>query len=309
MISETSDAHLKEQRDQSASLDFIALDEANVRIQLALLWSKRWLILTVSVACCAFTTVAAFLVPPKYQASVVLEPVTGWASGGGGGLSSVAAHLGGLAELAGVSSFGNERKAANIEVLQSRALTEAYIEQNKLLPILFRKYWNFRKDQWENVSKSEMPTLWKANQLFENGIRNVTTSPTTGLVTLTITWRNPNLAAIWANGLVQMANEKLRNSAIREAEQNISYLKQQAVTTNIVAMKEVIYSLMKEELDREMVARGRKEYAFKILDPAVPSEKPSSPVKTLWILAGLIGGFFSSVMVIFVRASWATVPR
>ena len=84
MISETSDAHLKEQRDQSASLDFIALDEANVRIQLALLWSKRWLILTVSVACCAFTTVAAFLVPPKYQASVVLEPVTGWASGGGG---------------------------------------------------------------------------------------------------------------------------------------------------------------------------------------------------------------------------------
>jgi len=50
------------------------------------------------------------------------------------------------------------------------------------------------------------------------------TDPKTGLVTLSITWNDPNIAAKWANGLVRMANDYLRDQAIEESERNIAYL-------------------------------------------------------------------------------------
>lgn len=284
-----------------------ALDgDIDARDHIRLLWRHRWFIFVITLAFGIAATAAAFLVPNSYEASVLVQPVT--SSSSTSGLSALmGSSVSGLATLAGLSVESNSKKAKEVAILQSRALTEEFIKENDLLPVLFSKDWDLKRNAWKVGSASDVPTLWKANRLFEKKIRRVSVNPTSGLVTLTITWRNPKVASEWANGLIKLANKDLRDQALRETKRDVAYLDAQAAKTSVVEMKETIYSLMRSVLSREMIARGTREYAFKVLDPAVPPQIPSSPKKMLWILAGIFGGLIVSTFVVFVRASWADI--
>ncbi len=156
------------------------------------------------------------------------------------------------------------------------------------------------KEKWTTTDPTEIPTLWKANRLFIDRIRKVNTEAKTGLVTMTITWTDPHVAATWANGLVKATNEFLRERAIRDSETNIAYLNGQAAITDAVGVKQAIYTILQSEISKAMLARGSDEYALKVLDPAVAPEKPFSPKLSLWLAAGIaLGMVFAAVTVIF----------
>jgi uncharacterized protein involved in exopolysaccharide biosynthesis len=284
--------------------DRVDSDEADAREQLTLLWRAKWLIAAVTLAFGVLTTGAAFLMPKQYEATIMLSPLSMKGGGQMGSLGGMASELGGIAALAGVSLGGDTGKAEAVAVLQSESLTEAYIRQNGLLTVLYRNDWDATRNVWKNTNPKKMPTVWKASRKFDKSIRRVLTMPKTGLVTMTITWEDPKLAAAWANGLVRMTNDELRDKAIRESERNIDYLNAEAAKSNVVEVRQAIYSIMKTEINRAMIARGSDEYAFKIVDPATPPELASSPIKALWLLGGLAGGFMLSVAVVFARASW-----
>jgi uncharacterized protein involved in exopolysaccharide biosynthesis len=120
-------------------------------------------------------------------------------------------------------------------------------------------------------------------------------------VTLTITWTDPKVAAQWANGLAELTNNYLRQKAISESERNIAYLNDQLAKTSVVALRDSIYSLMESEIKKQMLARGTNEYALKVIDPAVPPEKPTSPKAMLWILMAFCAGLLFSSAYVFVR--------
>jgi len=50
-----------------------------------------------------------------------------------------------------------------------------------------------------------------------------------------------------------------------------------------------------------MLARGREEYAFRVLDPAVAAERPSSPRPLLWTALGLFLGAVLSIFFVLLR--------
>jgi uncharacterized protein involved in exopolysaccharide biosynthesis len=138
-------------------------------------------------------------------------------------------------------------------------------------------------------------------RFFDKKVRTVTLDPKTGLLKLTVRWSDPALAAEWANGLVRAANEYLRDKALREAERNIDYLKSQAASTDFIQLREAGYSLMLEELNKAMMARGNEEYAFKVLDPAQAPEEPASLKWPFWTLIGLACGLLVSVFIVLLR--------
>jgi uncharacterized protein involved in exopolysaccharide biosynthesis len=281
----------------------------SIKTQVRILWEARILIAVVT-AICTFSALAAALVLPKeYEASTVLSPVTDKGGMGGlGALGSLASELGSVAELAGLSTPAEAEKAESLAVLESRALTERYIEDNDLLPILFASKWDSRTARWKVGDPAKIPTPWKAERFFANKVCKVTTSGKTGLVTLAVTWKNPALAATWANGLVAMTNDYLRTRATNEAELSIKYLEGQAAQTSVVEERQAIYAVMTVEINKAMLARGTKEYAFKVLDPAVAPELPSSPKPVLWTAGGLGGGLFLGIFMAFVRAAWRESP-
>lgn len=283
----------------------VADDEISLKEIVRLLWQSRWLVITVTAIFAVLAATYAWIKPKQYEANIVISPAsTSPGSGQGGGLNSMLSEFGGLASLAGLSVGGDSRKAESITVLQSSALTENYIQKNDLLPVLYHKLWDPRTRSWKTHDPEKIPTLWKANEYFSKKVRKLNTDTKTGIVSLTITWTDPKLAATWANDLVRLTNDFLRNKAIAQADRNIAYLNEQAAKTDVVGVRQAIYSLMQTEINKAMLARGSDEYAFKVLDPAQPPEKTSSPPPLLLVMAGVIGGFMLAAIVVFGRLAW-----
>lgn len=281
-------------------------EEIHLTEYTAALRRARWRILGFVAACTILAAIAGLVLPTKYTAVVVVSPVTNSPTGSGlGGLSSMISQFGGLASLAGISLGEDSQRAETLAVLESGALTERYIAQNDLLPRLYPKRWDPQTRQWRGSDPRKLPTLWKANQLFQKRIRTISTDAKSGIVTMKITWTNPAEAATWANGLVAMANDYLRAKAIAEAESNIKYLNEQAEKTTLVPVREAIYTILQSEINKEMLARGTQEYALRILDPAQTPERPSSLTLSARIILSCLGSFGLALVSIFFRVAWS----
>jgi uncharacterized protein involved in exopolysaccharide biosynthesis len=283
-------------------------DEITFREYVETLRRGKWHIVAFVVLVTVIVTLAAFLLPKRYSAQVLLSAVTSAPDAGhvSGALGSMVSEMSGLSALAGLMP-ADQRKAEVTAVLQSDALTEKYIRDNDLLPVLFPERWDAQARRWKVDSPDKMPTLWKANQYFKKKVRTVKNDTRTGLVILTITWKDPQTAAKWGNDLVKLTNDYLRNKAIDESERDIAYLNAAVTKTDVVEVREAIYALLLSQIDKEMLARGTDEYAFKVLDPAEAPEKPSFPQPALWILAAFFGSIVLSLLAAFLHIAWS--PR
>src|SRR6266702_1715040 len=193
--------------------------ELSLRQLIAALLGARWLILASMALAMVVAGIAGTLLPKSFKAVIVILPVTSSPGGGQlGGMGSLLNQFGGLASLAGLAAGSDTKKSESLAVLQSEALTEKYIQQNDLLPVLFWKSWDPRQKKWKETRPDEVPTLWKGNAYFNKSIRTVTTDAKTGLATLTIKWTDPHAAAKWANDLVNITNDYLRRKAIDESQ-------------------------------------------------------------------------------------------
>jgi len=290
----------------SLNMTPVRQDEISLAELLEVVRRWKWGILSFALVCTFAVGVVAWLMPKTYKAVIVISPVTDDARGAQlGGLGSLISEFGGLASLAGLSMRGDTKRAESLTVLQSEALTERYIEQNNLLPVLFESKWDAQKQAWKETDPSKIPTLWKANEYFKKKVRSITSDSKTGIVTLGIAWKDAEVAAKWANELVSITNDYLRRKAIDESQRNIAYLNQQAAKTDVVQAKQAIYAILQTEINREMLARGSDEYAFKILDPARPPERPSSPKPLLWIAIAFFGSLLLALLAAFARVVWS----
>jgi hypothetical protein len=237
-----------------------------------------------------------------YEATVTMSPVSEEAgSGRMGSLGALAAQYSGLASLAGISLPGSGGRQVSVAVLQSELLTTRYIRDNNLLPVLFAKKWDPASKTWKVSGAAKTPTLWKANEFFRKRVRSVVDDKKTGMVIMSIRWNDPKLAAKWANDLVKLTNNYLRDKAIGESERNMAYLRDQAAQTNIVEARKAIYSLLEDEINKSMLARGREEYALKVIDPASAPERAASYGGLFLAAFGFAFGLFISVFWIFGR--------
>jgi uncharacterized protein involved in exopolysaccharide biosynthesis len=266
--------------------------------------SLKWPIGIFICACTLLVGTISWMRPKQYTAAMTLAASTAnQESGHFGALAAAASTLGPLASLAGISSPEEQQKWESIAVLESEDLTEKFIQQNDLLPRLYPKRWDASRNRWRTTGDGP-PTLWEGSQYFKRKIRNVSVDDKTGLIKLTITWRNPQMAAAWANGLVKMTNDFLRAKAIDRSERSIAYLNQEAAKTTVVEARQAIYTVLESEIDKAMLARGTEEYAFKILDPAFPPEKPSSLSFWAWTILALAVSSLMSFLAVFIRVAW-----
>jgi hypothetical protein len=271
-------------------------DAINLRELLLELWRARLAVACTVVICSLVGALAGWLPDKQYEASIVLSPATDdVGSGRLGGLASLAAQYGGLASLAGVSMPGKTKKEEVLAVLQSELLTETYIRENNLLPVLYSKLWDPVSKKWKTSDVDKVPTLWKANKYFDKQIRQVKDDRKSGLVLMTIKWKDPHTAATWANDLVRMTNDYLRAKAIRESERHMDYLNDQLKKVTIIEAQKAIYALLQDEINTQMLAKGREEYALKVIDPAVAPERASSLGPKLLAVVGFACGMFLAV--------------
>jgi uncharacterized protein involved in exopolysaccharide biosynthesis len=250
------------------------------------------------VACTGLAAAAAWIMTPKYRVSAVMIPVKG--DDTKSALSSVMGQLGGLASLAGAALSGGGNKDEYVEYLRSHDFTARFIEDEKLLPVLFYRKWDAQRGRWNVDDPDDIPTVSDGVELFDRGVRSVQEDRRTGLVTLTILWRDREQAAKWANLLVERVNRDLRQRAIAESEASIAYLNSELAKTSAVELRQSLFRLFENQTKTIMFARVRAQYAFKVIDPAfVPdADKFVRPKRLAMILIGALAGVMAGLVLV-----------
>jgi len=251
------------------------------------LWRSRWLIVGVAAALAVGAGIYAQFLPPMYSATVVLAPVRDESLGG------LAGQLGGLASLAGIARVGRDNTDA-VAVLRSRDFVRAFIEEQMLLPVLFPDLWDAAAGRW---TVEVPPDLAQGAGFFVAKVRQIEEDGPTGIVSLTVEWHDPELAASWANQLAVRLNNHMRQRALSEAEANVEYLRHQFETTSVVALQQSISELLESEMQKLMLARGNSEYAYRIIDRAeVPRAKSAPRVNLIVAVAAFFGAMLAALV-------------
>lgn len=291
---------------------------------IAVMRRRKMLIGAYVIAAAMAGVLYAVLATPLYTATITVQPTAGEE----GALSGLANRLSGAAALAGIKLEGTDSsRSAYIAILQSRELAERFIEEHNLKPLLFPDEWDATKESWRReggekrgvmaaisrfiayLSKDEgwqaevspEPTAWQAYKVFDGEIRTVQEDRQTGLVSVSFEFRNPKLAAEWANAYLALANAEIRADAVREAQRALQHLYAEAEKTNIAGIRDTIYTLIQNQLEKIVLANAREEYAFRVIDKAVIPEERSHPkralIVALSIIVGGMLGFFNALLI------------
>jgi len=276
-------------------------DEIDLLEYWRLIWSKRRLILSVTFAVAILAAGISLLMPNIYRAEVVLAPVSDGSSKSGG-LSAALGGLGGLASMAGISLGGGGSVEENLAVLKSREFLWHFIKDQKLMPLLFADAWDADKKAWKKTDPEDQPGLWDAYRSFtKGGLLSVAKDKTSGLVTVAIEWKDAKLAAQWANLLVTRLNDFLRQQAIDRSNGNLEYLKHELSHTHVADMRKALFELISQEQKKAMLANTQKEFAFQVIDKAVPPDRKAKPKRSLIVILSTFVAGFLTVIYIFIR--------
>lgn len=263
---------------------------------LATLWAGRWVIALITGAFTCAGIAYALLATQWYESKVVLVRVDNKS------LPSGLAQIGALASLAGVANIGGESGGQMpVAVLKSRDLARDFIEQQRLLPVLYAEKWDAEANTWKSTDPDKQPDLRDAVKYFDETVRAVSEDAKTGLVTLSITWKDPNESARWATLLVAQVNQRLREQALQESQHNIEYLTDSLAATNVASLQQAIGRVLESEMQKLLLARGREEFAFRTVDSAAPPKDRIKPRRTIIAVFSLMLGAVLSVFIVWLR--------
>jgi uncharacterized protein involved in exopolysaccharide biosynthesis len=224
--------------------------------------------------------------------------------------SSLASQYGGLAAIAGIDlGSGDTGLESALALLKSRKFIISFINEENLKPVLFPDAWDPEAKVWLTLPPSMISRIKNAlvndadDEILDpkpsdlsayaefSAIMMVSQDKTSSLVTIKVDSEDPVVAANWANKIVVRLNAYLKNEAISQSDQNIRYLEQEIVDTPLVEFKTALYELVEAEAKSKMVANVQKEYALKVIDPAVIPERPIKPKRSLILILGVLLGF------------------
>jgi uncharacterized protein involved in exopolysaccharide biosynthesis len=250
-------------------------------------------------ACAVLSVVGALLARPLYRAEVTVAPVSD--EGAMSALGGLASQFGGLASFAGVGLGKGRNWDEAIAVLRSRHLVEELVRREGLIPVLFPRKAGLLDMA---ATRTKQPTIGDAVLRLQRSVMQVREDTKSGLVTVRVDWFDPQLAANWANEIVAMADAELREKAISDATLSLNTLQHQLETTEAVELRGAISRLMETELKSKMVAGVRAEYAYRVIDKAVPADldKRVQPTRTIMVLAGTLAGVFLGLVTVGIRA-------
>ncbi len=251
--------------------------------------------------------VVTLLMPNIYKGEILLAPVQ--SADSQSGLSSALGSMGGLASMAGLSLSGGGTTSEYLAVLESREFLWQFVQKNNLMPILFESDWDEQKKRWKDEDIEDQPGQWAAYRMLtmngapgiDNAQIEVNSDDKTGLVTVTIEWTDAALSAKWANSLIADLNRYLAKQAIDRSERNLKYLREELARTQVEEMRKALFDLIASEQKNAMLANTQRDFAFKVLDPAIEPIKKTKPKRSLLVILAAILAGFVGVLTAFIK--------
>jgi uncharacterized protein involved in exopolysaccharide biosynthesis len=230
---------------------------------------------------------ATAFMTPIYRAEILLVPAE---ESGGGSLSTMLSGLGGLGKLAGFSGAGPTRKDEALAMLRSRSFLSAFIESSNGFAVLYPEAWDDEARTWR--ADKAIPSAQDRYLEFTESVLSIGENAETGIIRVAISLPDRLIAAEWANEIVAMLNEKFRERVAAEAKRSIEYLEGELETASSVELRQVIHRLIESQIQTIMLTNVRKDFVFRVVDPAVApdADYTVAPRRALLAFAGLVLG-------------------
>jgi uncharacterized protein involved in exopolysaccharide biosynthesis len=244
---------------------------------------------------------------PIYRAEVVLAPAE---ESSGGALTAMLSNFGGLGRLAGLGNAGPTRKDSALAMLRSRAFVSAFIESNDGFAALYPDSWDRETGTWLTLA-DERPSKQNTYLRFTRSVLSVDENPDSGIITIGISLSDRHVAAEWANAIVHSLNEKFREFVAAEAQRSIEYLYGELEKASSVELRQVIHRLIETQIQTIMLTNVRKDFVFRIIDPAVipDANHVAAPRRVFLAFFGLMFGGLIGLSIALVREALRAARR
>lgn len=296
--------------------DYFGAIAADIARVCRIVWSEKLVfgvVIAIGLLCAVYV---ALFSREIYRAQALLVTQSSTESGG---LSSLlAGRTGSISSLVGIQ--GDKQAREYIAGLRSRMLIYRFIQRYDMNKILFPGLWDEDSKGWKMVRPGLLsrivhtingtpvppprrgPTLEQGYRTFLAGILNTSMDPDAGTITISIDWRDPNQAALWANAIVGMFNEQKRSEVIVNSQTRIKFLQEQLTHTIGVETHEALANLIQSEEEKIVLAQSEQQFALRVIDPAVPPEDRIWPRRGLILFLGLLLGTIAGAVAAF---AWA----
>lgn len=302
-------------------------DEIDLRELWQHLLDGKQLIAAITAVCFVLAFGYVVTATSWYKAEATLMDNSGGSGKAGGALAS----LGGLASLAGVSMPASPVEAV-IATATSDAFLIEFIRKHELKKILMKGAWDEESQQWRKPSglvytlwnqglrpilMGERPKVDSPYPLAENeptwqktieeiekkGIFNISQDKKSNMITMSITWTDPNQAAQWVALWVNDLNDLIRERTIAESQSMLDNLIPKLDQPMPAEVHTSIIGMIDEQTKTINAAMVKKDYALKMIDPPLAPEIVAKPKRVLILAVAIVLGLMIGAMVAIIRGS------
>ena len=250
-------------------------------------------IVGITILCTGLAVAYALHAPEVFKAETLLAPAQEEKSGA----SSALSQFGGLAAMTGISIPTGSNIERVLATLKTRVFLKNFIKEKNLLPLIFDEFRDEVSNSWKLPPGKNALITEDCIAPLKDAIS--VDQDKSGLITLSISWKDPELAAQWANDLVKQLNEQLREQAIADSQKRVGYLEQELAKTTLQDMRAVLYNLLESEKQKALLANVNEDFALEVIDPAVAPETREKPKRKIIVVLGVLCGGFLGVFAVF----------
>ena len=250
---------------RAAATDRIVEEEAGAEREFAwpwLLWEHRRLLVRAAAWGLLLSTILAFVIPKRYESTTRLMPPENQSSSGMAMMAALAGKAGsglgsGLGSLAGDLLGTKTSGDLFIDILHGRTVQDRLIERFDLRRVYWDKYWqDARKDLARNTNLSE--------------------DRKSGVITITVTDRDPQRAAQMARAYVEELDRLLARVSTSSARRERLFIEQRLAAVrqdlNHASHEFSEYASQNTTIDIEAQGKATVEAAAKLEGELIASE-------------------------------------
>ena len=245
----------------------------DLREYLDLLRPAWWKILLLSLAVGILTLGWMLKKPNYYRASATITPATEEVK--------QSPALGALASF-GVS-VGGPTKAVDLEALFiSNDLAVRVFQKYDLWPILYPDGFSGSSGWIDRLLKKEsnnkIPGEWDAIRVTQ-GKLNISVNRKSGTLTIAFVSPSADGSARIVGYFLEEGKNRLQEEALARAGKNKKFIEEQIGRTVDALTRERLYGLYGQEVEKEMMARNREAFGFRIIDSARVPDRKAGPAR------------------------------
>ena len=192
-------------------------EEINLLEYWDVLWRRKVMIIVLCTVSVTATMIISLLSPKYYKSETVVMASSSEMGGLGAALSSM--PLVGALTGAGIATPSDKVMV----LLNSRTMSEMVIKKFDLLRVFNEKSWDAAKGAWKDPEKP--PLMEDTVNFLNKSVVKINNNKKDGSITISVEWKDPQLAADIANyyisALAGLMNDKAINTTIQVVDRAI----------------------------------------------------------------------------------------